>query len=155
MKREWKDIPGFEGKYRVSNLGEVEVRKVLKPRLTETGYCRVILNDGNKRKEFYVHRLVAKLFLENNDGLPVVNHKDGDKENNSVSNLEWCSYSENELHKIYVLNTGRAKPVRCVETGKEYPSIARASEAVGCSTSGMSKAIKSGWRCRGYHWEYM
>jgi hypothetical protein len=95
----WKDIEGYEGLYMVSDKGYV-VRngKKLKVRLTKTGYARIGLCKNNKAKDFYLHRLVANAFIDNPNNKVTVNHKDGDKLNNSVSNLEWATHSENIIH---------------------------------------------------------
>lgn len=95
MKEEiWKPIEEYEG-YEVSSYGRVRSkRKILKPQLTEKGYLRhTIQNKSNK-----VHRLVAQAFLPNPNNYPEVNHKDENKQNNRVDNLEWCSHSQNLLH---------------------------------------------------------
>ena len=77
----------------------------LNPEETKKGYLRVDLYDENgKRKHFKVHRLVAQAFIENPDGKPQVNHKDGNKHNNSVTNLEWVTDSENKDHRKELLD---------------------------------------------------
>lgn len=94
----WKDIKDYEGLYQISNLGNVKSlnynhtgkEKLLKPQITKDGYCRVQLSQNNKHKQHSIHRLVAQAFLPNPDNLPCVNHKDEWKQNNIVSNLEFC-----------------------------------------------------------------
>lgn len=77
----------------------------LKPEETKKGYLRVDLYDENgKRKHYKVHRLVAQAFIENPDGKPQVNHKDGNKHNNSVTNLEWVTDAENKDHRKELLD---------------------------------------------------
>lgn len=91
---QWKPIEGFEDLYAVSSLGRVKnlVReKFLKSANDKDGYLRVCLCRDGKRKMFLVHRLVSIAFLPNPEGLPEVNHKDEDKTNNCVNNLEWAS----------------------------------------------------------------
>ena len=103
MKEIFKDIPGYEGLYQVSNLGNVKSlhynksnrQVILKPKLTKTGYCRVGLHSKGVSKDFYIHRLVAEAFLDNPNNLSDVNHKDENKTNNNINNLEWVSHEYN------------------------------------------------------------
>ena len=110
----WRDIKGFEGLYQVSNKGNVKSlsrpswnrfkfvqtkETILKPSKGE--YLRVKLYDkNNKSKNFAVHRLVCLTFLERIKGKNFVNHKNGDKYDNRLENLEWCTKSENTLHSF-------------------------------------------------------
>lgn len=98
MKEEWKMIPGYEGLYMVSNIGRVKsLRKhvIMVQRYDRYGYKRVGLRNKDGLKTFSVHRLVAMAFIPNPDNLPQVNHKDEDKTNNCVDNLEWCTQEYN------------------------------------------------------------
>ncbi len=99
MDEVWKDIKGFEGLYQVSTQGQVKSRRgILKPYINHKGYLKVCLSkDGVKYKK-RVNRLVAEAFIENPLNLPQVNHKDRNKNNNAVSNLEWCTAKENRDH---------------------------------------------------------
>lgn len=93
-------VNGYNRSYRIYTDGEVwSVRsgKFLKQEHSK-GYKRVTLSINGKTKRFQVHRLVAMYFIENRLNKPCVNHIDGDKENNELNNLEWCTYSENENH---------------------------------------------------------
>lgn len=95
-----KQIKNYEN-YNIYDNGDVENiinHKILKGSLSENGYKYYRLSKDGKKKMFYAHRLVAEAFIENENNLPVVNHKDGDKLNNNVNNLEWVSYSENVKH---------------------------------------------------------
>ena len=110
----WRDVPGFEGHYQVSNYGNVKSLernvkhpkigkmhikgRILKQSNASKGYKQVCLNLSGKTKIFRVHRLVAMAFIENPEGLETVNHIDGNKGNNHVSNLEWCSVADNLRH---------------------------------------------------------
>lgn len=122
-KEIWKDIDDYEGFYQVSNLGRVrsldnwiwngtgfflKPGKVLIPRKTKTGYLRVQL----KGKDFYIHRLVATTFIDNPLNFPQVNHKDENKANNEVSNLEWCTCAYNNSYG------SRMKKIACALKGK-------------------------------------
>lgn len=98
MREIWKDIEGYEDKYMVSNYGNVKSNNKVLTKQNGYNYFRVTLSNNGKRKHFQIHRLVAKAFIPNPKNLPEVNHKDGNKQNNMVENLEWCTRSENELH---------------------------------------------------------
>ena len=99
-----RHVPGYEGLYAVNEHGDVfSLRKgepsKMSPSRDKDGYLQVVFSDREaKRHRFYVHRLVTITFLPNPCDLPQVNHKDGDKRNNSLSNLEWCSNSQNAAH---------------------------------------------------------
>lgn len=108
---EWKTIPGYEGLYEVSSYGRVRSvdryvkylngmihlhkGKVLSPGIRSDGYLQVSLCCNGKYKTISVHRLIAQTFLPNPDNLPMINHKDEDKTNNNVDNLEWCTAKYN------------------------------------------------------------
>lgn len=118
MKSEiWKPVEGYEAFIEVSNLGRVRTvtraiplnggvriypSQICTQRLKKNGYFQISvrLGPGNGRKWFLVHRLVAKAFIENPFGLPQVNHKDGNKQNNVDDNLEWCDESYNQNHAV-------------------------------------------------------
>ena len=118
MKEVWKDIKGYEGQYIVSNLGNVRsldryvntyhgpricLGQPLKQYIGHDGYLHVALSKCKKHKRIMVHRLVAEAFIPNPDNKPQVNHIDGNKQNNCVDNLEFCTASENQLHSVRVL----------------------------------------------------
>lgn len=100
----WKDVIGYEGLYKISNLGRVKsfVRctegKILNILFDKKGYPKSHLTKDGKTKYVNIHRLVAKAFITNTENKPCINHIDGNKENNSVDNLEWSTYSENNKH---------------------------------------------------------
>lgn len=168
----WLPIPGHPN-YEVSSLGRVKslarkhrVRnghycmtkeRILRPAINQNGYLHLSV-DG---KDCRVHRIVAATFIDNSNNYRDVNHKNGDKTDNRVSNLEWVSHSQNELHKIYKLKTSGKliKPMRqvlCVETGKVYESISAACRDLGIKTTHISEVCqgKISQTC-GYHWRYV
>lgn len=93
----WKDVIGYEGLYQISSLGRVKNNKgkILKLKTDTNNYLSIKLSKLNRKKYHSIHRLVAIHFLPNPQNYPCVNHKDEQKQNNCVSNLEWCSYSHN------------------------------------------------------------
>lgn len=159
----WERIEGFED-YLISNLGTVyslKSKKVMSPYKAKSGYLHITLSKGNKKYCFYIHRLVASAFIPNPSNLPQVNHRDENKANNTVSNLEW---RDNK----YNVNYGTAKQrtaatlaamdygnkILCLENGIVYPSFKRAAKELGVSVSEISRMI-SGERVvksiKGYH----
>ena len=114
MKEEWRDVIDYEGKYLVSNTGKIKSvprsvvrsngrRYTVKSRILETsidsgGYERAALSGAGKLKTIKVHREVAKAFLSRDGDREEVNHIDGVKTNNNVTNLEWCNRPENMRH---------------------------------------------------------
>lgn len=114
MQEIWKDIEEFKGLYQVSNLGRVKSidrttiyntgatritkGKILSIGKNKLGYSQVSLSKHDKQHSRRVHRLVAEAFILNPDKKTQVNHINGNKDNNKVENLEWCTKSENELH---------------------------------------------------------
>ena len=113
MLSKW--ITGYEYKYSVSPCGEIMAHdfhrqgelRALKTNISKTGYHRVGLRLNGVQKMWLVHRLVATAFIPNPNNYPQINHKDGDKSNNKISNLEWCDQSQNTLHAY---NTGLMSP---------------------------------------------
>ena len=126
MKKEvWKEIEGYRGLYQISNLGRIKSlvkRKkngfkskfgmtkelILKPGKNNCNYQFVILCDSDgKKKRHYLHQIQGRLFIPNPEGKKCINHKDGDKWNNSIDNLEWCTYSENIRHGMQTNKVAR------------------------------------------------
>lgn len=106
-----KQISNYENYFIYDNGDVLNIltNKMLKGSVGQNGYKYYRLSKNNVKKMFYTHRLVAENFLENKDNLPVVNHKDGNKLNNNVNNLEWVTYSENTEHAY---SNKLIKPVR-------------------------------------------
>lgn len=113
MEEQWKPIPGWEGLYEASDQGNIKsFRNGIERNLTLTsdnGYLRVGLCRKGFVKHLRVHRLVAESFLPNPENKPCINHKDGNKLNNHISNLEWCTHKENMRHAF---KTGLKKSLR-------------------------------------------
>ena len=162
---EYKLIEGYDD-YMVSSDGKVwslkyGKMKELRPRADRDGYLRVCLCINGRRVEKRIHRLVAQAFVTNPDDEPEVNHKDEDKTNNSMENLEWCSRdyncnfgSRNErVAKAHVNHKFFSKPVVCLETGVVYPSTREASRQTGTNQSSISSCLSGRYKTAGgYHW---
>lgn len=128
MDEVWREVKGYEGIYEVSNLGRVRSlerfrknngglqktpqRLLSLDRVNHKGYVLVHLSKNGTNKNISLHRLVADAFIPNPGGKAQVNHKDGDKRNNSVDNLEWVTGKENINHAFdaHLFKRGRAKP---------------------------------------------
>lgn len=162
----WKDIPGFEGLYQASTFGNVRSlnwrrQKIVKNfNLTRrsSGYIKVDLRVNKTKKTFDVHRLVAITFIDNPHRKSDVNHIDGNKSNNFVSNLEWATRSENMAHCRNVLHkqAGRKpRKVICVETGELFESIHSAVRTKRGSISAVWSALNDTNKTSGgFHWKY-
>jgi uncharacterized protein YerC len=138
QKEIWKDIPGFEGKYQVSNLGRVKSFVYRRNKTTirklpiSNNYYRLLLCKNGKYESFYIHRLIADAFIPNPKNKKYVNHKDGNKLNNDISNLEWVTSAENSHHawatglntKIYSHSKQDAQKVLVLrKEGRTYQEI--------------------------------
>ena len=124
LKKEWKEIKGYEGKYIISNYGEiislprykenrgkfqyVEPKEICRYVNKKNGYVYVQLWNNATYKNIRLHKLVAENFIENKEGKEQINHIDGNKKNNKVNNLEWCTCKENIQHayKIGLIKRG-------------------------------------------------
>lgn len=183
MQEEWKDINGFEGYYKVSNKGNViSIDRYVKNRVdgserfikgrvmkqtktkgrsnSDTKYLIVNLRKDGYNKIFLVHRLVAESFIDNPNNLPTINHKDGNKENNCVENLEWCSYSDNNKHALdTMLRRPRGKSIlQYTKDGRflnEYKSASEASRITGLDRGSICHCLtKRRDNYAGFIWKY-
>lgn len=132
---EWRNIPGYDERYWVSNLGRIiGPRGSNTPFVSRGGYMIATLYNYGEKVRKGVHVLVALAFIPNPEGKPQINHKNGIKTDNRPENLEWVTCSENNLHRRRILNGGggrRKRPVVCLDTGAIYASIADAAEFTG------------------------
>lgn len=148
---EWKriEINGKLFNYEVStegNVRNIKTGRVLKPQVVHTtGYLQVYLSE----RWYKIHILVAQAFIPNPNNYETVNHINHDKTDNRVENLEWMSIGDN-------VRDANEKKVRCMETGKIYDSIVKASQATGISTTSISGCCRGEREAvKGYHWEYV
>lgn len=168
----WKDIKDYEGIYQVSDQGEVRRKfkkgyRQLKPSSSQpSGYLSVCLHKDGKKKTKTIHRLVAETFLEQPSKEYEVNHKDGNKLNNNLSNLEWVTQKANIDHANYVINHpcfGR-KPrgVKCIDPETDeviatFSSVSLASKKIGKTYArvGITFCCQGKYNTAyGYKWEY-
>ena len=176
MDELWKDVAGFDGRYQVSTLGRVRsfvTDRILKPSPLPKGYLRVFLCLGSERYTKYVHRLVAEAFIANPNNYEEVDHINSIKTDNRVENLRWCTHAQNNQFeakrkavsdsmknsevckkRIEILNKAKRKVVTCVDTGRKYESLTKASKAIGVRPGVLSNAIKNKWKCQGMTFKY-
>ena len=162
IKEYWKPVVGYEGLYMVSNFGRVKSFRFGKERIMKLvpnrcGYLCVNLYKNNIKKSYKVHRLVAEAFLPNPYNLTEVNHRDENKLNNNVDNLEWCT---NEYNINYGTRTERySKPVLQYTLDGEF--VGEWPSARECGRNGFNQGSVSAC-CRGelkthkgYIWKYL
>ena len=160
MDEIWKPVKGFEGLYEVSNCGRVRSRYKLLKEQNKSGYQTVYLYKNKIRYGHKVHRLVAEAFLNNFNNYPCVNHKDEDKLNNHVENLEWCSHKYNTNYGTCIARRSKKLFKRIIQIDSSgnkvyWNSIKEASQVLNIDSSSISKAaqekrISAG----GYRWVY-
>lgn len=157
MEKEiWKIIDGYNGLYYVSNLGNVKSFNknkeiILKSNLQKNGYIALNLYKNGKRITYTIHRLVAKAFIENPNNLPQVNHIDGNKLNNNLSNLEWCDNGHNirEAFRLGLnsrkkgIENKRSKKIVNLKTNEVYYSLNEASIKLGMKRNKISYHLNS------------
>lgn len=180
MEEIWKSIPGYEGYYEISNTGKIRslTRTIMKsngrsqtfkgkeliPQLSAFGYYKIILSKNQIKKQYLIHKLVAITFIPNPNNLPIVNHKDENKTNNNVENLEWCTYEYNNNYgtikqrhietiskPIIMCNKDTHKPI------KEFLNTKIAAQELGSpnSHSNIWRVLKGERQTAlGYWWKY-
>ena len=166
-KETWKPVVGYEGLYEVSSKGDVrnlKTGRILKPFYNTKGYVMVNLTStSNDKTKKLVHRLVAQAFIPNNDqSKTLINHKDENKRNNSVANLEWCTYKYNANYgtRNERMAKSKSKPIQQLDmkTGliiATYPSASIASKETGILISSISMVARGIYKSAGrFGWRY-
>lgn len=171
---EWRDVIGFEGSYRVSNMGRIlsvyrETERAggiiarIFPRILKQnhsrGYLIVSLRKDGITHPRQVHVLVCEAFLgDRPENATDVNHKNGIRTDNRVENLEWCTRKYNIWHSYYVTKRkpSGCKPVICIETGKTYPSCLAAGRELGIDNGSIADVAKGTYKqVKGYHFKFV
>ena len=162
MMEIWRDIEGYKGLYQVSNKGRVKSlykgsERILRPGIESSGYYNIILCNDSVRKTFRLHRLVAEAFIPNPYNKPQVNHKDENKKNNCVENLEWCD-------RVYNINYGTRNErisrkilqySRSGEFIREWPSALEVERILGIANSHIIACCKDKRKSAGgFIWKY-
>ena len=178
----WKEIKGFEGYYKISNLGRVLSIKrrvnsskgrtrlvnerILKTRVDKYGYETVILRKFNKDRHFTIHRLIAIAFIKNPNNHPSINHIDENKLNNKPENLQWCTVKFNNLYNnrqekinIKLRNVIKGKVILQYDLNnnfiKEWRSLREIARATGFSRTEINKVCRNErLSYNNYYWKY-
>ena len=162
MTEIWRDIEGYQGLYQISNKGRVKSLKwgkerILKPWINSSGYYYIILCNDSVKKAFRLHRLVAETFITNPYNLPEVNHKDENKKNNCVDNLEWmrhidnCNYgTRNERISRKILQYSKSE-----EFIREWPSSHEVERVLKIAQTNITQCCKGKRKSAGsFIWRY-
>jgi len=151
----WKDIPNYEGLYQINNFGDIKSfynyrgkGNLLIPKIKK-GYYEIGLRKDGERKWYSIHRLVAQTFIDNPNDLPCINHRDENKLNNNVDNLEWCTVAYNNTYgeRLKKVSNSNKLKKRVIQYSKNrekintYNSIAEASEKTNTNKTSISKCI--------------
>ena len=162
-------IKGYEDTYAVSNLGRVrniKTGRILKPTRLTTGYMKVDLYKDGKKKMYYVHRLVLSTFKANPDNKTEVNHRDENKENNALNNLEWATPKENANHgtrNARIVTTHKtngfydkiSKPIYCITNNTIYKSAHEAARQLNLHQGSINRCLKGKFKqTGGYQFKY-
>jgi hypothetical protein len=180
MKEIWKPIKNYENYYEVSSMGRVKKvsGKMMSQHKWNGLYWSVKLMVDGIRKSFFVHRLVAQAFIENCNNFSFINHINGNKEDNNVCNLEWCTHACNMGHSYYILEDKlskspefiekkfKNKPLKCIELNKVFSSSCEASFFINASEFNNTKnqqtigrtirrSIDKKTKAYNFHWEHV
>lgn len=163
MNEEWRPIPGYEGYYeactdgRIRSVDRTQIGRwgpvfhpsyLMTPNNVHNGYQQVKFSVEGVKSQQLVHRLVAQTFIPNPQNLPQINHKDGNPSNNRVENLEWCTVSENALHRCRTLGKRVGRPYKrvvCLDTGTVYESSHHAARDLGISQGNIFSVCQGHW----------
>jgi hypothetical protein len=173
IKEEWKDIQGYENLYQVSNFGRVKSlgngksgnskERILKQGINKQNYFSVDLCKEGKKKTYRVNRLVAQAFLLNPNNYPCVNHIDENKQNNCVSNLEWCTYQYNNSYGTKIERSSKANQKPILQFNREgtkiigkWESAVQASNELNINNGNITACCKGKYKVvGGYRWMYL
>lgn len=155
---EWRPIDGYENLYAVSSKGRVmnlKKNKMIKPWVSNYGYVLVNLRKNGKQKKYLIHKLVAEAFIPNPYNLPQINHIDECKSNNNVTNLEWCTPSQNQRHSIYQRSCKINQYTLDGEFIKQWESSHEIERNLGYNDGNIISCCKNKQKTAyGYRWKY-
>lgn len=166
MQEQWKSIEEASN-YEISNLGNVRNKttlQVLKGRITKSGYYQVSIkiNETNKFSNRYIHRLVAQYWIDNPENKREVNHKDGNKLNNNINNLEWITSAENQKHRhsIGIIQTSQRRIGKFTKDGKLIAKFNSIKDAADLDNNGIRVSIDNvlqgkRYTLKGFVWKYL
>ena len=148
----WRDIKGYEGDYQISSNGRVKSLKfnistqkyehIMKPQPTWGGYLRVALRKDGKIRLFAVHRLVAEAFIPNLNNKPVVNHINGNRQDNKLENLEWVTHKENSNKSKVITRSDRYNSIKVIDSeGNTFDSYREASRYWGLAPNTVKRDV--------------
>jgi hypothetical protein len=173
-KEVWNDIKGYKGYYKISNFGNIKSLdreldnkrgkfikkgKLMRPILSLGGYLKINLYIRGKMKTKLIHRLVAINFIRNKSNKKEVNHKDGNKRNNHIDNLEWVTAKENTTHAVKIGLFNNTKAVKMFSKSGVllgvYDSLIEAEKITGVRRNGISEVLNGRQKTSGgYLWKY-